>query len=150
MTGNDSKVARDHMKVMKSFMHIGASMYTIGIQFLAMVTWATNLSWARKSVKEGNIFNKANARWAQKKGNLQDLMEVVESGYAKKRKTLAFDTSSEEKSSSSGSSCSSEEERVKKRKSLMDSSESEINSRKKKKKKEKEDIVFDSRRGKRG
>lgn len=72
---------KTNKKIIDSFMHIGASLYLIGLHVKVFDFTINHSSWVKKKVKGGNVFNKLFKKWAEKKcseeRSMKGYMELV-------------------------------------------------------------------------
>ena len=108
----DKQVDDKSWKRVIKYMHLGASMYLVGIHLLALRTWATHPNWVAKRAQKGTIFDKPFKKWCNShKPQMHKLIAVVEAGLkTNKSKDVSF--LSEEETSADADDTSSSAESV--------------------------------------
>lgn len=154
VTRKEKHVTRQQWKLVERYMHLGASMYLIGVHCASLRTWACNPKWVAKKARETTLYDKQFKKWANAKPtDFGQLVRLVEQGLkvgGKKKVSLHTDdedskedNEEEECADSDSSSDSSSDGREKKKKkktkkgntlAILSSSEDDTKRRKEKRK----------------
>ena len=86
--GRDGTLMKSEWKLIRPFMHLGASMFSLGLHLLVFHLWSTTFSFVARKVIKGNVYNRMYKRWAKtRRPNLKNLVQVAEQEYRNIRKS---------------------------------------------------------------
>ena len=105
---NVEEVSKTEWNTVDNFMHLGASMFLVGIHCQALRTWTTNPKWVKETALTQRIFDKDFKGWCDGNGDMRDLMKVVTKQLKRGNKSGALKDSVYDREDSSDDTSSSD------------------------------------------
>lgn len=137
---NDRLISPSDWNVVDKCMHLGASMFMVGLHMHALKTWILNPSWVAEKANKSHISDEEFRRWAKnRRPQFADIFDIVANNLQKGQRggrrsdpldssnegecSRSYQTTSRAKRKNTDSSASDDEPRRKKTKFSLSSSE---------------------------